>query len=902
MHITFLLTPDRFSAHFTRKVLSKKGSLLGVQVGTWPELLELARTSYCLPTPDDDWREEIEQAMTGIPRAFWIKSMGYDAETTVTMVAGSLSEFLWALNSEQQLNTEELSQRGKKQVADLLRLHKKTGKIYPNDLSLTRSLLKADRKQAIRSIDVHYVEGIPALNPWQIRLIEMLNRHSNDEEKPVIDLSNFCNLLSWPSPEGGKSGLCHLQRFLFSKTREKQKSKSGLKWVAVRDYRQEIEIAVGMAQQLINKCDILPGKIGLLLPESTDYTQVAADIFSKAGLPLSGLEAISAKRDLGRELVYNFLLCRQHNAPPPMLRASLFASPLLPWHETGVQISQGFMDGTSFKEILESIPEDQQKTAIFLYGRQADSPQKLKKSLRGLTVFLAQTETLPEYCQTAMGIISKLSELLNDNPDEMNWSELLKVCRPKTQITLENKGINQEGIRIFHPEKEPWQQVQHLLVLGFTNGRYPQLSTTTPVFPERDRILLEEQNILLPTQKDLLLRRRNLFLRQIRAVSKSITFFVPLLDSKGERLSPTSTLDFMALLFEGIKSGQELLLDPEKKKDRQRIHYLALAAKQTPVSPRVLPANDLQLGENLLTKRKDENGKTKPESPSGMEKMMISPLAWILKRFSIDSYEWAPETLDVLVTGSIGHEIFENLFTRTNSLPQRGRIPARIQTLFNSVVKRRFPFLLENEWQVERRQMIREFSEAAQAWLDFLQENRLEILAEEVWLGGRFNHHPIRGKADLVCRSTNGALLVVDYKKSKSTKRRELMGKGFDHQASLYCRMLQSGEPPEKYSVKLKNHLKKSPQVHALYYTLRDQTILGDPGTDFLDNCEPAEKDIAHEGLQLIKDRMKQLRAGLLELNMTNDQDRYPDETGITPYALDDSPLISLFMKEGEEQ
>lgn len=526
----------------------------------------------------------------------------------------------------------------------------------------------------------------------------------------------------------------------------------------------------------------------------------------------------------------------------------------------------------------------------------------MKKSLRGLTAFLAQTETLPEYCQTAMVIISDLSELLNNNPDEINWAELLKVCRPKIQITQENKGINQEGVRVFHPEKEPWQQIRHLLVLGFTDGRYPQLPTISPVIPEKDRILLEEQNILLPTQKNLLLRRRNLFLRQIRAVSKSITFFVPLLDSKGERLSPSSSLDFMALLFEGVKTGEELPLDPEKKKDRQRIQRLALAAKKSPDPPRILVADDLQLGENLLTKRKDENGKTKPESPSGMEKMMISPLAWVLKRFSMDSYEWAPETLDVLVTGSIAHEIFENLLTRTNSLPQRGRIPARIQTLFNSVVKSRFPFLLEDEWQVERRQMIREFSEAAQAWLDFLQENRLEILAEEVWLGGRFNHHPIRGKADLVCRSANGALLVVDYKTSKSKKRWELMDRGFDHQASLYCRMLQSGEPPEKYPVKLKNHLKKSPQVHALYYTLRDQAILGDPGTDFFDNCEPAEKDIAHEGLQLIKDRMKQLRAGLVELNMTDDQDWYPDETGITPYALDDSPLISLFMKEGEEQ
>ncbi len=38
-------------------------------------------------------------------------------------------------------------------------------------------------------------------------------------------------------------------------------------------------------------------------------------------------------------------------------------------------------------------------------------------------------------------------------------------------------------------------------------------------------------------------------------------------------------------------------------------------------------------------------------------------------------------------------------------------------------------------------------------------------------------------------------LLVVDYKRSKSTKRRVQMDKGFDSQASLYRAMIESGGP-----------------------------------------------------------------------------------------------------------
>ncbi len=136
MHVTFLLTPDKFSAHFIRKQLSQERSLLGLQVGTWPELLELARTSYCLLNPDDNWREEIENAMAGISKAFWAESMAYDPETTVTMVTGALSELLWSMGAGQQLKAGRLTKRGEKQVSNFLQLHKKAGKIYPNDLSL----------------------------------------------------------------------------------------------------------------------------------------------------------------------------------------------------------------------------------------------------------------------------------------------------------------------------------------------------------------------------------------------------------------------------------------------------------------------------------------------------------------------------------------------------------------------------------------------------------------------------------------------------------------------------------------------------------------------------------------------------------------------------------------------
>jgi hypothetical protein len=195
--------------------------------------------------------------------------------------------------------------------------------------------------------------------------------------------------------------------------------------------------------------------------------------------------------------------------------------------------------------------------------------------------------------------------------------------------------------------------------------------------------------------------------------------------------------------------------------------------------------------------------------------------------------------------------------------------------------------------------MINEFTEAAVAWLEFLHENKLEILGEETWLAGRFNKQPIRGKADLICRTPDGRLFVVDYKTSKSGKRKERMEKGGDHQATLYCQMLASGSLPDDIPVKLKNQLKKSPDIGALYYTMRDQVVLGDNRANSLLHTEIVPTDIAKNSLDIIKKRMKELRDGHISLNTDADDDYFGNQLGIAPYALDDSPLIRLFMKEG---
>jgi len=906
MRTTFYLTPDKFSAHYIRRELSYNFSLLGVQVGTWPELLELARTSYCLSEPDDLWQEKLATVLGKFNNAFWSKSLNADYEATSAIVSQTLIDLLSGLGPGLKMPGKVMngfSRLSSKQVDDLLTLHIRMDKELPAELMLVQNLLAADSKQAIRQIRVHYVKDVSELNLWQTALIDRLNSVAGEHKNEDKTVAKFTKLISWPFPEkSNKKNLHHLQCNLFASSASKQKLSSGLQWLACRDYRQEVEIAAGMVQKIMADAGVKANEIGLLVPESASYCRAVAEVFKPAGLQLSGLSIIRNLRDLGRELLYHFLLCRQAAAPAPMLRASLLGSPLLPWSSRRVEVAQAVMDGRRLSDIVAEWPADQQQMARFLTGKQITSPAQLIKALRGMLLVFNLSEDLCEHRQIGLALTHTLLAQIAEDDKEIDWDSLLRICTPKLLSQPDSEEINQPGVRIFHPDREPWQRVQHLLVLGFTEGHYPQTPDIYPVLAENDRNILAKSNIILPTRSSLLQQRRKRFQRQLCAASESITFFIPLLDGQGNRLKPSSSLSFMAQLFTDTAFGEGLILNLDLPEDRKQAKNLATAANQTAIPPRPLLCNtSLELKDNLLTKRKDSAGKSLPESPSGLETMLVSPLAWVFNRYHIDSREWAVEEFEIMLKGSIAHAVFEQLFSHKYPLPQKGHIPGKIKSLFNQVVKQDYPFLANEEWQLECQEMIGQFSKVAGEWLNFINRNKLKILGEETLLAGHFNRHPIRGRADLICRAPDGKLLVIDYKTSKSSGRKNRMEKGYDHQAFLYCQMLTSGKVTDKIPAKLKNYLKKSPETGALYYTLHDQVVLGDVQANTLKGVEVVTDDIAVNALKLIKKRMQELRKGQVNLNSMDDQKKFKDETGITPYALAASPLINLFTAEGDE-
>ena len=131
------------------------------------------------------------------------------------------------------------------------------------------------------------------------------------------------------------------------------------------------------------------------------------------------------------------------------------------------------------------------------------------------------------------------------------------------------------------------------------------------------------------------------------------------------------------------------------------------------------------------------------------------------------------------------------------------------------------------------------------------------------------------------------------------------MQKGFDSQASLYRAMIASGGPKNPDKVELAARLRGAAETGVVYYLLNDQAVLSDSaleGATAVPGWRTLTNDIAEEALKLIGERIADVRAGRIRLNRRDDRAFFEKEAGLTPYALDVSPLIALFSLPDEDE
>lgn len=901
--IHFLLTPDRSSSRLVRRMVAEKSPRINVIAGTWTELMEQALRAYLLPDFEDTWNKKLVEAAGSVEDAFWTKSLGVAPQESLASIGASLSMLIEGAGPAEKVAPDTkkvLSERARKHLADLAKLQENMDGVLPGRLAAIKAVLDIGKADALSAIVVYHVEGFPRLSPWQKALIDKLGKDfPSTKDKELEGL--LSQALVPASAKKRPTALAAIQDNLFDPKAERVKLDDSVQWLAVRDYLEEAEVAAGMVQTIVKEQKLKPSDIGLLIPDDRDYAWAVRDAFAFARLPLSGLNAEQQVRDLGREAVLYYLLCRKTPAPV-MALAALFTNPLMPWtREQGRYYASEIMDGKFEFEF----PYGASRAVADMLGlvRGGDSdPRTLADKVSRFAGLLADAEGLEDHIENAKEAAETVAAALRAAKSEIPWKEITALAGPAMITDPGIQEISREGITVFTEGEEPWRPVRQMIVAGFGADHYPAKQTRSAVFSETDLATLKDKlGYGIETTADRTSKRRSLFLRQLSAASDGITFLVPKRDAFGKQLQPSGTLAFQSRLFEGIEEPEQLLFDLETGAGRDAARCLALAPTLPAVPPRKLKVDDLSLGKDLLTIRKRRDGTPKPESPSSIETLLVSPLGWFLTRNNLTPSEWEAEQLDPAIKGTLAHKVFEKLFEPGKPLPEPDEIRLRIPGLLNEKVMKHKPMLLAREWRIEYQHLASEIEEAALKWREMLADMKASVVATEVGLHGKLDDLPLYGESDLLLSLPGGRMLVVDYKKSKSKKRRAQMQKGWDSQTSLYRVMLKTGGPADRTRQEVADAVKSAAEIGVMYYLMNDQTSLTDTvnwiGKDVA-GVEEMGANISGNAMQAIRDRIAELRAGRIMLNYEDDEKKIETATGLTAkYALDASPLVRLFTK-----
>ncbi len=906
------MVPDGSAARRVRRLIVERGACSGVVVGSWSELIEHARRAYLVPRLADDWEAVFSGALAELEDAFWSESLSVAPVETSVAVSSALALILSATDPARGVDEQGLAalpERPRRHLADLLRLTRTLAGRLPGDLSTIRNLLSAEMSYALYSVRVYHVDGVPFLTRWQAALVEKLNRDAEietDARPPGEVLANILRgALTCDSGKQGRGALGLLQSRLFGVADEKAELDESVQWVGVRDFFQEAEVAAGMVQTLLAEHPQLePADIGLLLPDSLEYSVAVRDAFRLGGLALSGLAFEGRRRDLGREAVFHFLHCRQDPAPAMALAVCL-GSPLMPWsREDGAELAQAVMAGDY--RLRPPAASGRNVRAMLDLLRDGDvEPRTLVQALERFVALLASGDDCAGHIQQASAAVEQIRTALK-NATEIDWAGLRRTVSPRLVSSGACPDFNLEGVTVWRESQEPWRAVRCLIVLGFAQGHYPLAVGSNSVFSADDiRTIRECVGLAVSTVSEEVARRRLRFARQLGAVSDAVTFLISRRDPSGAVQVPSESLVFMHQLFMGPPSADELIAELDIADDRVGVRHLALADLEPPRPPRVLLADDMCFDRDLMVLRTAAAGRLKPESPSSLETLMVSPLAWLLRRLEAEPLQWAPAAADVSLLGTLAHQVFEALFRPGKTLPGRDEISVKVDALLDQAIRRSAPFLMASQWQVERRHFAAQTSKAAQVWRDVLERLGAEVLASEAWLQGTWSGISIHGQTDLILGLPGGRLLVVDYKRSKSSNRRQRMHKGYDSQASLYRAMLRSGGPKNSENELLVARIRTAAWTGIVYYMLNDQVSLSDamlPESITIPGWQALENDVAGRAMALIQRRLAETRAGDLRLNRDGDAEFFEKRAGVKPYALENSPLIGLFTLPGDTE
>jgi RecB family exonuclease len=753
----------------------------------------------------------------------------------------------------------------------------------PPDLAVLHHVLNSTAEDALAALPLVTLETDPFATAAEDALQAQLLAHHGPAPEPAL------HAFAARRPPGATTGsLAHVQQGLLE-GRQRVARDGSLAFFRLRDSLQEARFAAALARRMLE--DGRAGSlsdIAVLVPEDPLRLSHLAEAFDAQGVPLSGLPEVPAPRDIAGEVAS--LAVQALRPPAPAMALASFATlPVMPWSQaTGAALARDLMRGRYAPRMAENLTGQGRVLWQVLQGGATTAKQLGFKM--GVIAESLQS-AMPGEVTAIRASLNQLRAALGEGAPD--WAELARLARPDGALTPPPRRLL-EGVSVLSAAELPWRGARHLIVTGFAAGEYPRAGATSPFFLDSERAMIRTHlGLSLPGRGTAVARGLALFRRQIGVASDSVTFLAPRLDGQGKAFALPLTFSLIAGALQG---GEQGLMQDISALPVQAWPVSHSAAVQRPPPPE-LPAA-VTLGRDLLRLHEDEAGRVLAQSPSRLETLTVSPLAWALGEMDAVDVPWVPEALTILLKGTLAHHVLEHAFPVGPNLPDAAQLDAEVARHFADGIARNAPFLAAAQWQLERETLLREVLRAARTWLGILTDEGAEVLANEVRLEGEAHGTFIKGRADAVVRLGDGQLVIVDHKKSSATARRERMQAGWDLQIALYRAMLL--RPIRREGDGLDPVLGRTPAM--AYHTLNDGSVLQNgltPRNRGSSRVEEVEGDISGQAVQLMQQRLAEVASGHLHLNGIADEAFFQKQAHLTPYAFDASPLVRRFMVAG---
>lgn len=810
------------------------------------------------------------RAIAEAPDPVWAESLANAPVETISAVTAALTDLVLATPDLKVPNVDHLpDSRAKRHLLALVALWQRLGDALPEGLAPISHVLALPHGSFLGSLPV--VEG--SLDPLAHAALQALFARLRDEFGTVP--------ASAYTPRAAIGSRLHaLQGGVSAQDIEAGVLDDSLAFYGLRDPAACADFAAAKARALIES-GVSAREIAVL---SGDDLRQIARAFSAQGVPLSGLPGQLPERDVIGETALHLALAKRPPTPA-MVLASLALSPLMPWSvQTGRDLAEGLMNGDFRGAILTGTP----------------AHKELWDDIRASAGSLQQLRFLLDRICERIGQGDQVRARLTVPPGEgsPDWEAILRGIQVMP-LTVADPDRNLEGVSLWSAFETPWRPCRHLIVSDFTDGLYPTRPRANPLFLDSEIAAIRDATGLqLRGRAEGLAQGLQIFDQQLQAVSESVTFLIPWRDLAGGRLQPSAGLSLVARAVAGVEDASDLIIDLSRLNPADwPVAYHTLIPVPEPAD---LPEALDFPGHDLLSLRRRVDGTAKPQSPSRLETLLVSPLAWLLAEVGAEDMSWSAEELDVMAKGNIAHDVFENVFLKDQPIPEPEALATAIPEAYGRALTRHAGYLRSPSWEMERRGLEREIMAAALRWRNHLLALKARIIGNEIWLAGKAHGINLHGKADAILELPDGALLIVDHKKSGTKGRRQRMEAGWDLQAGLYADMI--ARPTRREGDGMEPLIGR--KVAVAYHLMNDGGLLtsglalpeGPPARDMGDAVNAG-------AVAKLAERLAELGAGRVVLNTTEDAAFFRNEAGFVPYALTDgSALVTAFIRPVEEE